>query len=133
MPKQLYDWELWYPKAGATGILFARGRADPTAVMLVHAVPPVLTVTVRTEGGDGPHNAWIAQGVDLPATAETPIARLTLEKAVVRREDIWPTRSDIGCPVLLPGGEIGILLQWWHAEDHSEWRWQVEFYNCIRR
>ena len=23
----------------------------------------------------------------------------------------------------------GILKAWWHAEDHSEWRWQVEFSN----
>jgi hypothetical protein len=31
--------------------------------------------------------------------------------------------------VVLPGGEVGILLAWWNAEDGSEWRWQVEFYN----
>lgn len=22
----------------------------------------------------------------------------------------------------------GVLKAWWHADDHSEWRWQVEFY-----
>ena len=32
-------------------------------------------------------------------------------------------------PVLLPGGEVGILLSWWNAAGESEWRWQVEFYN----
>ncbi len=31
--------------------------------------------------------------------------------------------------VILPGREVGQLLQWWNAEDGSEWRWQVEFYN----
>jgi hypothetical protein len=31
--------------------------------------------------------------------------------------------------VLLPGGEVGILKQWWNAEDESAWRWQVEFSN----
>ncbi len=25
--------------------------------------------------------------------------------------------------------DVGRLMQWWNAEDHSEWRWQVEFYN----
>jgi hypothetical protein len=30
---------------------------------------------------------------------------------------------------MLPGGETGELKQWWHAEDKSEWRWTVEFYN----
>ena len=32
-------------------------------------------------------------------------------------------------PVLLPGGEVGVLLSWRNAADESEWRWQVEFYN----
>jgi hypothetical protein len=45
------------------------------------------------------------------------------------REDEWPQDEDIGRPVLLPGGEVGILRQWWNAEDGSEWRWTVEFYN----
>ena len=36
---------------------------------------------------------------------------------------------DLGSPVLLPGGEVDILLRWWNAAAESEWRWQVEFYN----
>jgi hypothetical protein len=47
----------------------------------------------------------------------------------IRSEDGWPTQADLGRVVLLPGGEAGILKSWWHADDHSEWRWQVEFYN----
>lgn len=47
----------------------------------------------------------------------------------VRLEDGWPTDDDLGLLVFLPGGETGVLRQWWHAEDHSEWRWQVEFAN----
>jgi hypothetical protein len=120
----LQDWDLWYPKAGATGMAFARGRVDPTDVMLVHAAPPVLTVTVRNMQGE-----VLAEGVDLPATAETPITRLTRRERRIEREDIWPSSQDIGGLVLLPGGEVGTLLQWWNAQDHAEWRWQVEFYN----
>ena len=37
--------------------------------------------------------------------------------------------DDLGRLVILPGGEAGILKSWWHADDHSEWRWQLEFYN----
>lgn len=120
----LQNWDLWYPRAGATGISFARGRVDPTDVMLVHAAPPVLTVTVRDSDG-----RVLAEGKDLEQTGDTPIARLTRRGDKIEREDIWPSSQDIGQLVLLPGGEAGILKQWWHAEDHSEWRWQIELYN----
>ena len=40
-----------------------------------------------------------------------------------------PADHDLGSPVLLPGGEVGILLSWRNAAAESEWRWQVEFYN----
>jgi hypothetical protein len=117
------DWDLYYPKAAATGLAFARGRLDPTMILLVHAAPPVLTVTVYQSG------KVMAQGVDLEATDETPITRLTRRDGTITRDDIWPTDGDIGALVILPGGEVGTLKAWWHATDHSEWHWQVEFYN----
>ncbi|NLG98984.1 MAG: hypothetical protein GX491_16630 [Chloroflexi bacterium] len=117
-------WDLWYPKAGATGVSFARSSIDPADVVLVHAAPEYLTVTVR-----GPDGSVRAEGKDLPVTADTPITRLRCTGGKIEREDIWPTEEDIGRVVLLPGGEAGILLNWWNAADHSEWRWQVEFYN----
>jgi hypothetical protein len=57
------------------------------------------------------------------------MTRLTVRGDQIRREDIWPEESDIGQVVVLPGGEVGKLVSWWNAEDGSEWRWQVEFYN----
>jgi len=45
------------------------------------------------------------------------------------REDRWPGQADLGAPIMLPGGEVGILTAWWNAEDGSAWRWQVEFSN----
>ncbi len=45
------------------------------------------------------------------------------------REDLWLTDADLAKPVILPGGEVGILKAWWHAPDYSEWHWQVEFYD----
>jgi hypothetical protein len=57
------------------------------------------------------------------------MAVLTRHGDQVTREDRWLTQADIGRLVLLPGGEVGVLVQWWNAKDGSEWRWQVEFYN----
>ncbi|MGE3909374.1 MAG: hypothetical protein AB7K36_08485 [Chloroflexota bacterium] len=118
-------WDLWYPEAGATGLPFARGRLDHTAVLWVHAAPPVLTVTVRDQDG-----RRVAEGSALTRTGERrPLTRLSRQSDTILREDCWPTDADIGTPVILPGGEVGILHAWWNADDGSEWRWQVEFYN----
>ena len=121
---QLQIWDLWYPQAAATGVAFARGRLDATQVLLVHAPPPILTVEVRSDDGKR-----LAYARDLAQTADRPMARLTRQGESITREDLWPTQDDIGRIVILPGGEVGQLLSWWNAEDGSEWRWQIEFYN----
>ncbi len=123
-PSELQIWDLWYPQAAATGISFARGRLDSTNVLLVHAPPSMLTVEIRSEDG-----RRLAYAQDLSQTADRPIARLTVWGEQISREDLWPTGSDIGQSIILPGGEVGKLISWWNAEDGSEWRWQVEFYN----
>ena len=122
--KATETWDLWFPGAAATGIPFARSKIDGAEVLLVHAAPPVLSVSVRN--GDG---SLLAQAEELEATAETPITRLTRQGRSITREDIWPGNPDVGRLVILPGGEAGTLLEWWNAEDQSEWRWRVEFYN----
>ena len=121
----MQTWELWYPDAAATGLLVARGRLDPTAVLWLHAAPPVLSVTVRDAA-----DRTIASGEGLARAGERlPMTRLWIAGAEVRREDRWPTDADLGVPVVVPGGEVGILTAWWHAADEQEWRWSVEFYN----
>lgn len=122
--KQIQIWDLWYPKAAATGLPFARCLIDPQDSVLVHSVPPHVTVKVSDQEGK-----VIAQANDLSHTAETPMTRLKVTNGSIQREDIWPGQEDIGKVVLLPGGEAGRLLEWWNADDHSEWRWKVEFYN----
>jgi len=84
----------------------------------------MLTVEVRSDSGKR-----LAFAQDLPQTADRPMARLKLDGDRITREDLWPTQSDVGQLVILPGGEVGQLIRWWNAEDGSEWRWQVEFYN----
>lgn len=117
-------WDLWYGKAASTGLPFARGRLDATDTLLVHSAPDALTVEVRSDDG-----RRLAHGQDLARTADRPMARLTRQGETIQREDGWPTAEDVGRPVILPGGEVGILCEWWNAEDGSEWRWRVEFYN----
>lgn len=57
------------------------------------------------------------------------MCRLTLRDGQITRQDLWPTDAVLETPVLLCGGEVGILKAWWHAADHSAWRWQIELYN----
>ena len=123
--RELETWELWFPNAAANGLLFARSRIDQTRVLWIHAAPAVLAVTVRNHL-DHPiaHEGQLTrQGPQLPMT------RLNRTEAAIERHDGWPTSADLGSLVVLPGGEVGVLLEWWNADDHSEWRWRVEFYN----
>jgi hypothetical protein len=117
-------WDLWFPNAAAQGLSFARGRLDATETLLVHAAPDVLRVEVRDDDGKR-----LAFGDGLTRTADRPIARLTRKGDTITRLDLWPEGEDIGRPVILPGGEVGILKTWWNADDGSEWRWTVELYN----
>ena len=121
----MQTWELWFPDAASTGLLFARGRLDPTDVLWVHSAPPTLAVTIRDAA-----DATLARAESLQREGErTPMTRLVRQGQQVSREDRFPTQADLGARVILPGGEIGILKAWWNPPDESEWRWQVEFYN----
>lgn len=122
----LQAWDLWIPDAAATGVPFARGRLDETDVLLVHSAPHLLTVEVRD--GDG---ELVASGHDLARAQQVPMTRLRRVGRTVTREEFWPGAPDYGTPVLLPGGEVGLLREWWHRDDRREWRWTVEFYNRI--
>src|SRR5688500_16282281 len=119
-------WEVWYPKAAATGLLLGRGLLDATSRLLVHAAPNVITVDVRDESG-----SRVAFAQDLERTLISPICLLTRDGSKIVRDDIWPDEAHIGLPVLLPGGEVGILEAWWHDEERKEWRWSIELHNKI--
>jgi hypothetical protein len=123
----LEQWDLWFPAVGATGLSFARSEVDAEAAgnrVLVHAAPPKLAVTVRDEAGQ-----VLAEGHGLERGQPGPMSFLVRDGDSIRLEDGWPGQGDLGRLVILPGGEAGILKAWWHADDRSEWRWQVEFYN----
>lgn len=126
MATQIETWDLWFPAAAARGLSFARGRLDAAETLLVHAPPDLLDVDVWTD--DGSH---LARGTGLARTADSPIARLTRHQGEIKREDIWPADADLGLPVMLPGGEVGILKEWWNDAERRQWRWSVEFYNHV--
>jgi hypothetical protein len=120
-----YLWDLRNPDGGSVGLDFARGRSAPTDVMLAHALPEWIDVEVRDQDG-----TLVARAPGLhDDRRSTPMSRLTLAEGGIRRENIWPGEEDIGRPVILPGGEIGILQSWWNADDESEWRWVIELHN----
>lgn len=120
-------WSLWYPKAGATGVLIARARIDPQEAVLAHASGDVVTVEVHDEDGK-----LVAFGQDLQRTQPSPMALYRRTGSQVSREDLWPTHEHLGMVVILPGGEAAVLTSWWNADDRKEWRWQIELYNSIR-
>ncbi len=122
--KEQQTWDLWIPDVASQGISFARGRLNATDMLLVHAAPEKLTVEVYDETGN-----LLVRSADLPRTANTPMARLTLRGNQVSREDIWPTEQDYGRYVIVAGGEVGILQKWWNDLQQQEWRWSLEFYN----
>jgi hypothetical protein len=125
--RERHIWEVWYPGAGATGLPFGRGRLDPTDVLWLHAAPAEVSVAVRDEAG-----RLVATGTDLKRGGpRLPMTRLWREGERIQREDRWPTQADLGGLVLLAGGEVGRLVAWWHAADHAEWRWRLEFYNHV--
>ena len=122
---RIQTWEAWFPDAAATGLLVARARIAPRDAVWLHSAPARLTVVVR----DG--DEWVvARGEGLERSGESlPMTLLAIDGDTVSREDRWPTDTDLGDVVLLPGGEAGILRAWWNAADGSEWRWSVEFHN----
>jgi hypothetical protein len=121
----MQTWQVWYPNAAADGLLLARGKLDPADVLWLHAAPDAIRVEVYDDAGQR-----IAFGDQLELHGESgPMTRLQRRGDAIEREDRWPVESDLGALVLLPGGEVGTLTAWWNADDGSEWRWLVQFYN----
>lgn len=124
MVDDAYTWEVRNPDGGMLGMEVARSVMAPSPCVLGHAFPERVDIEVRDAGGN-----LVAQAEGLRAEGTTPMARFSISDGTLRREQVWPDEADHGRPVILPGGEVGILKSWWNAPDGSEWRWRVEFYN----
>lgn len=114
-----YIWELRNPDGGMLGMEVARSIMAAAETVLAHALPERVEVEVRDQDDN-----LVASGADLKANRVTPMARLCIRDGAVQRDQVWPEEADLERPVILPGGEVGILKAWWNASDGSEWRWQ---------
>ena len=124
MSGQIEIWDLWFPDAASQGLLFARGRLQATDTLLAHAAPANLRVEVMDDAGK-----LLARGTNLRRSAQSPITQLRRRDGRVEREDIWPSKHEIGLPVILAGGEVGILTAWWNDSERQAWRWSIELFN----
>jgi hypothetical protein len=118
-------WSIRSSDGGMNGLEFCRSQtAGDLRHVLLHAAPSSAEVEVRTAEGE-----LVARGTAERADDYSPITELRLDGTAVERREIWPTDEHLGLPVLLPGGEVGVLTAWRHADDRSWWQWSVEFAN----
>ncbi|MGY1637318.1 hypothetical protein ACI78V_11760 [Geodermatophilus sp. SYSU D00742] len=124
-----WTWNLRSRDGGMNGLEFARATtAGGFSRVLVHAAPAHLQVEVVAED-DG----LVVRGDADRDGDYSPITLLRLEGGSLTRSEVWPGPELLGLPVLLPGGEVGVLTAWEHAADRSWWRWSVEFSNHTGR
>ena len=120
-----WTWELRSEDGGANGIEFARcTTVGGIAAVLVHAAPSRLGVSICDETG-----AEVASSVVVRDGEYSPMTLLMISGSLVERQELWLDDDFLGTPVLLAGGEAGLLTAWQHERDRSWWRWSVEFSN----
>lgn len=118
-------WQLRSGDGGMNGLEFALAlTGGDTRRVLVHAAPSQLRVEVRTDDGQP-----IVEGEAEREGDYSPITLLTLNDDSVSRSEIWPTDEHIGLPVILPGGEVGLLAAWHNDDDKTWWKWSIQLSN----
>jgi hypothetical protein len=120
-----WTWSIRSGDGGMNGLEFCKAlTAGDLRRVLVHAAPAHAQVEVRADNGE-----LVASGRPERTGDYSPMTELRLDRDGIRREEVWPSEDHIGLPVLLPGGEVGILTAWRNADDHMWWQWSVEFSN----
>ena len=124
-----WTWNVRSNDGAMNGLEFARcTTAGGLGRVLIHAAPGRAAIEIIDAD-----DRLIARA-NLNRSGEyRPMTLVELEGSTLRRSEIWPTEQQYGLPVLLSGGEAGILQAWQHADDHSWWRWSLEFSNHVGR
>ena len=125
-----WTWNLRARDGAMNGLEFAKATtASGFSRALIHAAPAQLSAEIVDHSG-----SLVARGDTLDrAGAYLPMTLLTIDDGEIRRSEIWPDVDHYGLPVLLAGGEVGLLRMWEHSLDHSWWKWSLEFANHIGR
>jgi hypothetical protein len=125
-----WTWSLRSNDGAMNGLEFARATtASGFKKILIHAAPTRLAIEIVDD-----LTLVIARADSLDREEDySPMTMLTIDAAVIRRREVWPDESFYGLPVLLAGGEVGILREWHHSADRSWWKWSLEFANHTGR
>ena len=110
-------WAVETSKDGEKWRFFGKAWAKPGEPVILHGAPRF--VRVRRTDQDSTWSGPLERNGDHPMSLIRPDEP--------DREDLWPSDSHIGLPVLLPGGEEGRLLRFEHSVQGDRWTWALEF------
>jgi hypothetical protein len=124
-----WTWNIRSNDGAMNGLEFARcTTAGGFTRALIHAAPARAKIEIIDD-----EDRLVARA-DLDRLGEySPMTLVEIDGPTLRRTEVWPTDDLYGLPVLLAGGEVGILQDWQHAEDRSWWQWSIEFSNHTGR
>jgi hypothetical protein len=124
-----WTWNIRSRDGGMNGLEFSRcTTAGGFSRVLVHAAPAHMSVHITDDDGH------IIARCDVDRAGDySPMTLLEIADGSMHRTEVWPSDELYGVLVLLAGGEAGLLTRWHHADDHSWWRWSVEFANHVGR
>ncbi len=112
------------------GLEFARATtASGFTKALIHAAPAELWLEIVDD-----QRNLITRSENLDRIGDyLPMTMLMIDGDVISRSEVWPNESHYGLPVFLAGGEVGLLQDWHNSDDHSWWRWSLQFANHTGR
>ena len=112
-------WAVETSRDGERWRFFGKAWKSPGEPVLMHA--PVRFVRFR-QLLPAEEPEWCEP---LEASGDHPVTLVHMEER--SRRDVWPGQEHAGLPMLLPGGEVGRLQTFEHADDGSSWRYVLEF------
>lgn len=124
-----WTWNIRSNDGAMNGLEFARcTTAGGFERILIHAAPAKAKIEIIADDDS------VVARADVERVGEySPMTMIERDGSDLHRSEVWPSDDLYGLPVLLAGGEVGVLLAWRHADDRSWWQWSVEFSNHTGR